>query len=358
MVISHRKERILQAVVSSYIDNCEPVSSAHIHQKYFPEVSSATIRNELATLEEMGYLTHPHVSAGRIPTAAGYRLYVDKLMPKHKLSRQELKTIKHYINDKVRDLENMVRNTAKVISEITNLTAVGYVQNQKTDMVKNVKIVKISENAALFVIVTDRTVLKDAIANLPDNVSEQFLQEASVHITSIFAGHTIDEISNPVRFAKLIRKEYERIFDAVVRIIKNYGGDGVGTLSVEGSAKILSQPEYSNIGKARAMLELLEAKEQLVPMLNGAGLNFSVKIAGADEMKEGLPECAIVTASFSGGGGNATAGVIGPIRMDYGKVLTVLDYIGREIASLPQGKDIMNEENIEENIKEVDNEEE
>ena len=117
MGISERKEKILQAVVDSYIVSCEPISSSTIRQTYLPELSSATIRNELATLEEMGYLEQPHTSAGRVPTAQAYRLYVDKLMPRRKLSKSELSIVKQYFNEKITEIDDILKNTAKVISE-------------------------------------------------------------------------------------------------------------------------------------------------------------------------------------------------------------------------------------------------
>lgn len=336
MKLSARKEKILKAVVDSYIDSCQPVSSLELQQRYFPDFSSATIRNELATLEELGYLTQPHISAGRVPTAAGYRFYVDRLMPRRKLSSKEINTIKQYLNNKVNDLEEIVRTTAKLISEITNLTAVSYVQSQPSDIIKNIKIVKLDEISCLFIIVTDRTVIKDAIAALPPGISEQFLYEAANHVTMLFRGHTIEEVTNADKFAKQIRKEYEKVVEAVIKILMLYGKESAEIITVEGSSKILAQPEYSNLNKARAMIELLEAKEKLVPILSNSDMRISIKIAADNELKDGMPECAIVTTTYSLGGVSiGSSGVIGPIRMDYGKVVSVLDCIGKAMASLP-----------------------
>ena len=144
----------------------------------------------------------------------------------------------------------------------------------------------------------------------------------------------------PKSIIKTVRKEYENVFKTVLKILKNYAHDEmVSDIVLEGSAKILEQPEYENLAKAKAMLELLDAKEELVPVLaNNDNMNLSIKIAKDNEIKDGAPECAIVTANYAVNGVSlGNAGVIGPIRMDYAKVVSVLDYIGKTINLLPAG---------------------
>lgn len=340
MGLTGRKEKILQAIVSGYIENCQPVSSAEIKDKHLPALSSATIRNEMAALEEMGYLTQPHTSAGRIPTAEAYRLYVEKLMPRRKLSRSELKIVKRYFNKKVTELDDMLKSTAKVISEITNLTSVAYVQSTEDATVTNIRIVRITDTTALIIIVTDLGVLKDSIVSIDDGVTDEYCEQASKFVTEIFGGHKISEINKPKSIVKEVKKEYQQVFKTVLKIFKNYAHDEMlSDIVLEGSAKILEQPEYANLQKAKAMLEFLDSKEELVPVLqNSDDMNISIKIGKDNELRDGMPECAIVTASYNINGvtvGNA--GVIGPIRMDYSKVVSVLDYLSKTVQMLPAG---------------------
>ncbi len=339
MGISGRKEKIIQAVVDSYIVSCEPISSAEIKENYLPDLSSATIRNELAALEEMGYLEQPHTSAGRVPTAEAYRLYVDKLMPKRKLSRGELKVINSYFDHKITEIDTILKNTAKVISEITNLTSVAVIPDITGAVVDNIKIVKLTDSSALVIIVTNLGVLKDATVEIASSLSDDYFMIASNFITSAFRGRTIGDILKPEQVIEEIKKEYEKLFKAIIKIIKDYvENGGIGDVVLEGSTKILDQPEYANVTKARAMLEMLEAKEQLVPILKAPeNVNLNIKIGKDNEMGDGMPECAIVTANYQINGvtiGNA--GVIGPIRMDYSKVVSVLDYIGKTLNVLPE----------------------
>ncbi len=340
MGLTGRKEKIIQAIVDGYIENCQPVSSAEIKEKHLPALSTATIRNEMAALEEMGYLTQPHTSSGRVPTAEAYRLYVEKLMPRRKLSRSELKIVKRYFNKKVTELDDMLKSTAKVISEITNLTSVAYVQNTDDATVTNIRIVRITDSTALIIIVTDLGVLKDSTVNIGSGVTDEYCEQASKFVTEVFGGHKISEINKPKSIVKEVRKEYEKVFKTVLHIFKNYNHDEMfSDIVLEGSSKILEQPEYANLQKAKAMLEFLDAKDELVPVLqNSDDMNISIKIGKDNEIRDGMPECAIVTASYNINGvtvGNA--GVIGPIRMDYSKVVSVLDYLSKTVQMLPAG---------------------
>ncbi|MDR2201885.1 MAG: heat-inducible transcriptional repressor HrcA [Clostridiales bacterium] len=339
MGLSSRKEKIIEAVVDNYINKCEPISSTEIRERHLPSLSSATIRNELAALEEMGYLVQPHTSSGRIPTAEAYRLYVEKLMPRRKLTRAELKTVKRYFNRKVTEIDDILKNTAKVISEITNLTSVAYLQNIEEAVIETVKIVKLTDTAVLIVIVTDHGILKDATASIPSGVTEEYCADASRFSTEAFGGHRVSEIYKPKKLINRVRREYEQIFNTIVRVLKSYAHEEiVSDIVLEGSAKILEQPEYANLAKAKAMLELLDAKEELIPVLqNNDDMSLNILISKDNEIKEGMPECAIVTANYSVNGINiGKAGVIGPIRMDYPKVISVLDYIGKTINRLPE----------------------
>ncbi len=339
MGLSGRKEKILQAVVDSYINSCEPISSAEIKEQHLPALSTATIRNELAALEEMGYLVQPHTSAGRIPTAEAYRLYVERLMPKRKLTRSELKTVKRYFNRKITELDDILKNTAKVISEITNLTSVAYAQDISDAMIQNIRIVKVTDTTALVIIVTSLGILKDATLSVGANVDDAYCNTAAQFMTSVFAEHTINQVLKPNALIKKVKKEYEQVFKTVLKVLRSYSHEEmISDIVLEGSAKILEQPEYANLKKEKALLELLDAKEELVPVLkNNDDMNLSIKIGRDNEIRDGMPECAIVTASYSVNGINiGQAGVIGPIRMDYPKVISVLDYIGKTINMLPE----------------------
>ena len=336
MAISSRKEKIIQAVVDSYIVSCEPISSAQIKSDYLPELSSATIRNELAALEEMGYLEQPHTSAGRVPTAEAYKLYVNKLMPRHRLTKSELKVMNSYFDRKITEIDDMLRSTAKMISEISGLTSVAMIPDLRGAVIESVKIVKLNSTSALVIIVTNLGVLKDAKIELNSDRPESYFAAASEFISDAFGGHTIGEAVDPDELIEGVKREYENLFKAIIDILEDYvENGGVGDIVLEGSSKILDQPEYTNVKKARAMLGMLEEKYRLPAMFKTQdGVDFSVRIGKENEIAEGVPECAIVTMSYKVNGVSVgNAGVIGPIRMDYSKVLSVLDYVGKTLGA-------------------------
>lgn len=339
MALSERKEKIIRAVVDSYIDSCEPVSSADIQAHYLPALSTATIRNELSALEEMGYLDQPHTSAGRVPTVDAYRLYVEKLMPKRELLPSELDIIKKYFDKKITEIDDVLRSTAKVISEITNLAGVAYVRDISGAIVRSIKIVRITDTMAIVIIVTDLGVLKDATVTISGDATDEYFASASGFITGVFSGHSVSEICNPEPIITRVKDEFRVVFDTIIDILKGYMADSEKKgLVLEGGSKLLEQPEYSNVAKAKAVLEMLESKERLAPALGSkesdVGLTINISPDGGDD-----PECAIVTANLTAHGVNiGKAGVIGPVRMDYSKIVSVLDYIGKTIDELPVGK--------------------
>ena len=357
MAMGGRKEKILQAVVDSYISTASPVSSSELRDKYFDQLSSATLRNELAALEDMGYLAQPHTSSGRVPTAEAYKLYVERLMPKRRLTREELGTVKRYFNRKITEIDEVLKNTAKVISEITNLTSVAYVGNLDEAVIRSIKFVKIDESTALVVIVTDIGILKDATVQMGFDAPESFFDKANEFVSEAFCGLKIGDIvgAKAKRTLKDIKAEYQALYNTIYRILKDYHHDEMASeLVLEGSSKILEQPEYTNLTKAKAMLDMLDAKKQLVPVLrSNDDLSLSIKIGRDNELTDGLPECAIVTASITAGGKSmGSAGVIGPIRMDYAKVVSVLDYISRALSN-PDGLLESSDDNIEDNSEDT-----
>lgn len=339
MGISNRKERILKAVVERYIVSCEPISSAEIRDENLPELSSATIRNELAALEAMGYLAQPHTSSGRVPTAEAYRLYVDKLMPRRKLSSKELKMVKQYFGGKITEIDDILKKSAKLISEITDLTGVAVFHGIKDAVIENIKIVKISPKLALVVIVTDAGVLKDGYVEVNEELGDEYFYKASMFISASFKGYALKEFGLPDRIIKNITAEYEKLFDVIYNIIKDYAADDMNCdVVLEGSTKLLDQPEYSSVDKAKNMLELLETKEELVPLIDsGRGVSLNIKI-GKESDNDKMKDCAVVSASYSVNGVNVgNVGVIGPMRMNYAKVISVLDYLAKTIEDLPEG---------------------
>lgn len=322
--LSERKQRILRALVDSYIINPEPISSNEIKNKYLPDVSSATIRNEMLALEEMGYLQQPHVSAGRVPSTKAYRYYVDNVLTESGI-KPNFDDIRAHFNVGIGEVEEVMKNTAKVISDLTNYTSIVIYGGVGEILLKEIKLVDIGENSALVVIITDRGVIRDKVIDMPDNLSANYFVTANEMLNDIFAGKRLSEI---IKHDELINSEIEEfklLFEEVMSMLENYKDVNEGRVYLDGTEKIFDYKEYENIDNVKNFLSVINTKDKLNELVGNDDFEFSVKI-GKDE--SGEENIAVVSAKCVIGGKEiARAGVIGPERMDYKKVIGVLQNI-------------------------------
>lgn len=330
MKLSERKKKILGIVVSDYISSAQPVSSKQISEKYMPDVSSATVRSEMAQLEELGYLSHIHTSSGRVPSKEAYRLYVDELMKKGKLTAKELSFIKESFRKQTNDLESIMKNTLKVISELTDYTSISYSSHSKDDKIVKVNIFRFKPNVALLLIVTEKTLIRDKFIKIPKEMTDDELARANNIMNSMFEGKNFDEVLAYSKSAKNEFDEYKEVFNGVIDALEEYVSKHVGELLLEGEDKIMNNPEYNDVEKVKNFLSVVGDKEKVENLLSSDkdGIEINVKI-GSDDGKT-PDDCSVVTASYSVNGVNlGNYGVIGPTRMDYKKVVSVLECIGK-----------------------------
>ncbi|MEG1613777.1 MAG: heat-inducible transcriptional repressor HrcA [Clostridia bacterium] len=325
--LSPRKQKILQAVVDEYITSAVPVSSGEIREKYLLDVSSATIRSELASLEDMGYLIQPHISAGRVPLPAAYRLYVEKCLNNRTLSNEEIAFIKSQFSDRMGKVEDIIRQTAKIISDVTNYTSVIVVKNFSEVTVNDIKLVPIGDETVLLILVTDRGVLKDKTIEVAANITASYIQSATSLLNKMFKGKTVAEILSPEGIINDEINEFKRIFDEVIEVIGSYDREGSNKVYMEGALKMLDYPECNNVADAKNFLSVISRPNEVAHLVNNADdIEFSVKIGRDDS--GGIDKCAVVSAKYKFKGKEiGQAGVIGPDRMDYNKVISVLKYI-------------------------------
>lgn len=330
MELSDRKKKILQVVVDDYIADVEPISSKKVQQRHLTDVSSATIRSELAALEELGFLGHPHTSAGKVPLPKAYRYYVDKLMEKGRLTLKEIDYIQSHFNSHLSETETLVKNVVKVISDITNYTGLGLENTENDEIIQNIKLVPLSDKTVLLIVVTETKVLKDSIIITDFAIEELFIETGAEILCNIFCGKKISEavrIGEDIIFTEF--NNYRSLFQNILDVFKEYIEKSGEKIFTEGATKILSCPEFSDIDKARNFLSIIDSKSKLVSMLkdgSAKSVELTVKI-GSDELEE-TKDFSIVTANYSIlGKCIGSAGVIGPIRMDYRKVVSVLDCI-------------------------------
>lgn len=328
-MLSDRKKKILQAVINENIKSAEPISSKDLQEKYFNTVSSATIRNELNGLEEMGYLSHPHTSSGRVPTTTGFRKYIDELMPIEKLSKNEIAELKSNFDTKINGIEELAVISAGAISKATNYASVVYLGLSQDAIIENIKLVKVVDDMCLAIIVTDMGVIKDITISLPEEASEEDISTAGKIISEAVNGKTIGELAQ-IDMTELILDNfdnYRMFFEELIGAIISKSEEKI--VKFDGTSNLLDQPEYKTIEKAKKAISIFENRKVLTPLLEtGNDLEVNISV-GADEDND----CSVVSATYKINGKEiGRAGVVGPVRMDYAKAVSVLKEINNTIA--------------------------
>ena len=336
-MLSERKKKILCAVVDGYIDTATPVSSKDIQEGYLCECSSATIRNELSALESMGYLIQPHVSAGRIPSEKAFRFYVNELAYDYNLTPAEVEQIERHFDRKINTLEDVMVAATRIISDITNYTAV-VVKEDMSDTITAIKLLDLSNGKMLVVIVTDSRVLKDGMLDIPDEFDELMIAQAERWLNKLFCGKHVSEFINfsyPYVLMNEQFSQFNALFKKIIDVLKKQSLFGGMDVETYGESKILQHSEYSDANKAQKFLAEIEDKEKVAEMFTydgGADGSITIKIGAEDSAPEG---CSVVSTRLTLGENiSGSIGVIGPMRMNYKKVLSVLDKISEIIIDL------------------------
>ena len=331
--IDARKERILRAIIDDYILTALPVGSRTISRKYETSLSSATIRNEMSDLEELGYLAQPHVSAGRVPSVKAYRLYVDELLEGNEVPQNP--QAREFFSQRVRQMEDVISSAAQAISEFTRYTALVMMPKQLELRVATLQLIPMPRGSALLVIVTDTGAIRDTVIRVSENLDGDALYAISRMLTERLAGSTLQEVQEMLgAYSRQMGGDaqvIQGIADLAAQMARQSATD---TIAVSGSHNILNYPEYSDVEKARAFLSVLEEKDKLMALLPGQDAAFSVRIGPEMGMPE-MADCSVVTASYQvGAGHHGFVGVIGPTRMPYGKVLSALSAISGALSDM------------------------
>ncbi|MBO4563050.1 MAG: heat-inducible transcription repressor HrcA [Clostridia bacterium] len=329
-----RKMRILQAIVDDYIMTAAPVGSRTVSKRSDMGLSPATIRNEMSDLTELGFLEQPHTSAGRIPSEKAYRLYVNHLMDSAKLTDDEAEYIKRHLDTRVHEVGEVIRQTAKVLSDMTNYTSMVLVPQLSSMKVRRVTLIPVSEGSAMAVVVTNTGVTKNAMIRIPESLSPDDLEKISKLITAKLDGHRLSDAIESV--LPTIRAEIGEQADVVCGMIEDIERSmSEADVEVVGASNILDYPEYSDAAKARSFLTEVETGNYLQKVLtDSSDVEMCVRI-GTENDNPDMQDCSVVTVTYKAGGKNiGSMGVIGPTRMDYSKVVAVLKYMSNSLSDI------------------------
>ena len=329
MELSERKKRILKSIVDAYISSGEPVGSKYLSGQSGLSVSSATIRNEMSDLEELGLLEQPHTSAGRVPSTLGYRTYIENLMEEYKLCAEEISLLNELLTFKVGEINKVMERASEVISALTNYTTISVLRSGSMRIGKFEALLMDGKSFILAMICSDGSV-KSKTASFDEGISGEELASLVAALNENLSGLSSDEITLSVILKiEECMGDRKSLVSPVLRIVNEMLTEGDGEeVSVSGIPKLLSYPEFYDIDKARRALTLFEAKKTLISTVMNASPDQTHVIISDDGTDLDIPGSSFVFRPISVNGRTIGAvGVIGPKRMDYKKVIANIEYL-------------------------------
>ncbi len=339
MELSERKRLILQAIIEDYIQTAEPVGSRNIAKNHDLGLSAATIRNEMADLEDMGYLDKPHTSAGRIPSEMGYRFYVDSLMNRYSLTLDEINNLQRSMDGKYNQLENVISTISDIITKTTNYPAIIEMPSAKKSRLHNVKLMLIEKGVVLIVVVTDTGVVKNRQLKVGEGVDYDVVESISSFLSNQLTGLCAEDFT-AARLMLIYEAmaPYGSILKSVMEFVLDCLEDSANRVYIGGASNILNNPEFENIDRAKKFLTFIDSKENVTKMLSGmmedSGSEISIKI-GSENGVEEMSDTSLVVANYRVGDKlTGKIGIIGPKRMNYARVVSSLELINDKLTQI------------------------
>ena len=337
-MLDGRKLSILKAIINDYIDTAEPIGSRTIARKHELGLSSATIRNEMADLEEMGYLEQPHASAGRVPSDKGYRIYVDRLLQLPQLDIDEIQAVTKALDVKINELGQLVRQASTIMSKVTKYTSVAITPEQDQSILKAVQVVPIETGKALVLVVTNTGIAKNTMIKISEKITPDTVIRVSNIVNEKLTGLTVEQINLPLirdleiqlgMSKELVLPILNGIADSIAKIDKS-------EVFLDGANNIFNYPEFRDIDKAKEFMDILEEKDVIHRLLKTASLKDTdagliIQIGRENDIPE-INGCTLLTTTYSiGDKVIGSIGVIGPTRMEYSRVIASMNFIKKRM---------------------------
>lgn len=340
MQLDDRKKSILRAIVEGYIENAEPIGSRSIAKNTNLNLSAATIRNEMGDLEELGYLTQPHTSAGRIPSGLGFRFYVDSLMERYLLTSAELEQLRSAALNKMRELDKIVKDVSAAFSRVTSLPAFGMLPAIESVVVKSIKLVAIDDRTLMVIVSDNSGLIKNKLLRLKESITNDVVEKLNEVFNNNLTGLTASEINlgNIIKLQNAVGVNIEILTSVLELVHEAISEIDKREVYMEGTSNILRFPEYNNVDKIREILGFFEDKKSLEEMVRSFPLvksgEVSVFIGDENPVPE-LKNNSVILSSYKVGK-NMTGiiGVVGPMRMDYAKAVTGVDFFAKQLENM------------------------
>lgn len=333
-MLDNRKKKVLQAIVEEYINTAEPVSSNSLTSNHGLNCSSATIRNEMADLEKSGYLDKTHTSSGRIPSEKGYRYYVDELLKEDDISLEEIKYISSKLETKVNEIEDLTKIAANTISEVTHYTTVSIGPKATSQIIEEIKFILLGTRMMMAIILTDTGMVKETIIKFDEDITQKQVETMNYMFNNKLKGQPIETIDRPLEEYLYDEMTYSvNVIKPVIEQIKKALQDE--QIYLEGANKSFDLPEFNSLEVAKNFINVLDTKELVSDMLNSGFADDIHVYIGEENQKEELKDFSVVTFRHKVNGKDVgTIGIIGPKRMDYSKVISVMKYINKKLKEI------------------------
>ncbi|MCM3161844.1 heat-inducible transcriptional repressor HrcA [Metabacillus litoralis] len=333
-MLTDRQLLVLQVIIDDFIHSAQPVGSRSLAKKDEITFSSATIRNDMADLEDLGFIEKTHSSSGRVPSEKGYRYYVDHLLSPQRLTKTEVTQIKSIYAEKIFELEKVVQKSAQILSEMTNYTSIVLGPKVNENRLKRIQIVPISKETAVAIIVTNTGHVENRTITFPDSLEPSDIEKMVNILNERLVGVPLVDLQNKIfKEVVTVLKNHIENYDMLLKIM-------AGSLNLESNEKIyfggktnmLSQPEFSDIGRIRSLLTMIEQEKELYGLLKANSAGISIKIGKENDLSA-MENCSLITATYSLGDNQlGTIAVLGPTRMEYSRVVSLLTRMTRDLS--------------------------
>ncbi|WP_456278227.1 heat-inducible transcriptional repressor HrcA [Bacillus sp. AK128] len=334
-MLTDRQLLILQVIIDDFIRSAQPVGSRTLSKKNEITFSSATIRNEMADLEDQGFIEKTHTSSGRVPSEKGYRFYVDHLLAPQILQQEDLFRVQSLFAEQIVEMEKVVQKSAQILSDITNYTSIVLGPEVDQHHLKRIQIVPLTSQTAVAVIVTDTGHVEHRALTIPENIDmsdiEKLVNILNERLIGVPLNHLHDKIYKEV--ATVLRahiKNYEKLLKAF-QYQGTFSINNAERVYYGGKINMLSQPEFHDIGKVRSLLNIIEQEQEIYKLLRAKESGIHITI-GKENQNEAMEDCSLITASYSFGNEKlGTIAILGPTRMEYSRVVSLLQLISNDL---------------------------
>ena len=335
-MLTDRQLLILQVIIEDFIQSAQPVGSRSLSKKEEITFSSATIRNEMSDLEDLGFIEKTHTSSGRVPSEKGYRYYVDHLLSPQVLKKNEMRLLKSVYAERIYELEKVVQKSARILSELTNYTAIVLGPKVKDHKLKKIEIVPLNEEMAIAIIITDTGHVENKLLSLPSSIDINEIEKMVNILNERLTGVPIVDLKNKIyKEVALLLKQHIHNYEAIVSTLADsFTTKDHAKLFFGGKTNMLRQPEFHDVEKVHSLLSMIEQEQGFYDLIKQNSTGITVKI-GRENQNSALEDCSLITATYSVGADQVgTLAILGPTRMEYSRVISLLSIFSNDLTTL------------------------